>query len=198
LVSARVPWWRPPEYYSGSRWRGTWVLDGGGALMNQGVHTVDLLVWLLGDVARVQARTATLRHAIEVEDTAVAVLEFASGAVGALEATTAAYPGYPRRLELTGTEGTVVVEHDRIMAADLRAPVEGLTTGTGDANRSASSPVVSDVSGHRAVLEDFLQAIGTGRRPFCDGREARRSVALVEAIYRSARTGTGQLLARTK
>jgi predicted dehydrogenase len=188
LVSARVPWWRPPEYYSGSRWRGTWALDGGGALMNQGVHTVDLLLWLLGDVERVQARTATLFHAIEVEDTAAAVLEFASGAVGLLEATTAAYPGYPRRLELTGTEGTVTVEHDRIVAADLRVPVDGLASGQGDANLSASSPLVSDVSGHRAVLQDFLQAIETGGHPFCDGREARRSVALVEAIYRAART----------
>jgi predicted dehydrogenase len=88
--------------------------------MNQGVHTVDLLLWLLGDIARVQARTATMLHAIETEDTAVAVLEFAIGAIGTLQATTAAYPGYPRRLEITGSLGTVVLEHDRIVAADFR------------------------------------------------------------------------------
>jgi predicted dehydrogenase len=196
LVSARVRWWRPPEYYSGSKWRGRWSLDGGGSLMNQGVHTVDLLLWLLGDVARVQARTATAFHAIEVEDTAVALLEFASGASGLLETTTAAYPGYPRRVDLTGTEGTVVVEHDRIVAADLRTPIEHLSSGTGDTNAAASSPIVSDVSGHRALLEDFLRAIETGGRPLCDGREGRRSVALVEAIYRSAREGAPVSVAR--
>lgn len=189
LASARVRWWRPPDYYSGSRWRGTWALDGGGALMNQGVHTVDLLLWLMGDVERVQARTATAFHKIEVEDTAVAVLEFASGAVGVLEATTAAFPGYPRRVELSGSEGTIVVEHDRIVAADLRTPVEGLASGKGDANASASTHLVSDASGHRTLIEDFLRAVDTGGRPLCDGREGRRSVALVRAIYESARAG---------
>src|ERR1700675_1619980 len=126
LVDARVKWYRPPDYYSNSRWRGTWALDGGGALINQAIHTVDLLLYLLGDVARVQARTATVLHKIEAEDTAVATLEFASGAVGTLLATTAAYPGYPRRIEITGTEGTVILEHDRIIAADLRNPPAGL------------------------------------------------------------------------
>ena len=189
LASARVRWWRPPEYYSGSKWRGRWALDGGGSLMNQGVHTVDLLLWLLGDVRRVQARTATAFHAIEVEDTAVALLEFASGALATLETTTAAYPGHPRRVELTGTEGTVVVEHDRIVSADLRQPIAGLSSGAGDQNASASSHLVSDASGHRALLEDFLRAIETGGRPLCDGREGRRSVELVQAVYRSARTG---------
>src|SRR3984893_275657 len=120
FVDARVKWYRPPEYYASSRWRGTFALDGGGALINQGVHTVDLLLWLLGDVVRVQARTATLLHKIEAEDTAAAILEFSSGALGILHATTAAYPGYPRRVEITGSEGTVILEHDRIIAADLR------------------------------------------------------------------------------
>src|SRR5439155_24434699 len=121
LADARVKWYRPPEYYSGSSWRGTWALDGGGALMNQGIHTVDLLLWLLGNVVSLRARTATLLHRIETEDTALALLEFANGALGFLEATTAAYPGYPRRLELTGVEGTIVLEHDRIVVADLKS-----------------------------------------------------------------------------
>jgi len=187
-VSARVPWYRPPDYYRLSRWRGTAALDGGGALMNQGVHTVDLLLWVLGEVTRVQARTATLFHQIESEDTALALLEFASGAVGVLEASTATYPGYPRRVEITGTEGTVVLEHDRIVAADLRTPRPELLADGGDANASASSPVVSDASGHQRLIEDFLRAIETGSRPACDGHEGRRSVELVEAIYRSARS----------
>src|SRR6202049_2824159 len=113
LVDARVKWYRPPEYYGQSKWRGTLALDGGGALMNQGVHTVDLLLWLLGDVTRVQARTATALHKIESEDTAIAILEFAGGALGIFHATTAAYPGYPRRIEISGSEGTVIPAHHR-------------------------------------------------------------------------------------
>ncbi len=188
LVDARVKWYRPPEYYAASKWRGTIALDGGGALINQGIHTVDLLVWLLGDVARVQARTATLLHRIEAEDTAIAALEFASGALGTLHATTAAYPGYPRRVEITGTQGSVVLEHDRIIAADLRNPPPNLKSNSfGDANLSASSAAVTDFRGHQAVIEDFLQAIARDSAPVCDGAEGRRSLALVEAIYRAAR-----------
>ena len=104
LATAHVKWYRPPSYYRDSRWRGTSALDGGGALMNQGVHTVDLLLWLFGPVRRVFGRTAARLHEIEVEDTAVAVLEFASGALGTIEAATSAYPGYSRRIELTGSE----------------------------------------------------------------------------------------------
>jgi len=188
IVDARVMWYRPPEYYSNSRWRGTFALDGGGALINQGVHTVDLLLWLLGDVARVQARTGTLLHEIEAEDTAAAILEFSSGALGILHATTAAYPGYPRRVEISGTEGTVIVEHDRIIAANLRTPPTAAESAPLDKNQSASSAAVTDFRGHQAVLEDFLQAIRQNRAPACDGLEGRRSIALIEAIYRAAKT----------
>src|SRR6266849_1234053 len=188
LVDARVKWYRPPDYYSNSHWRGTFALDGGGALINQAIHTVDLLLYLLGDVAHVQARTATVLHKIEAEDTAVATLEFASGAVGTLLATTAAYPGYPRRLEITGTEGTVILEHDRIIAADLRnPPLDFAAIIVGDSNQSASSAAVADIGGHKAILEDFLQAIANNTQPICNGREGRRSLALVESIYNSAR-----------
>jgi UDP-N-acetyl-2-amino-2-deoxyglucuronate dehydrogenase len=191
LADARVKWYRPPEYYGDSKWRGILALDGGGALMNQGVHTVDLLLWLLGDVVRVQARTTTALHAIETEDTAIAILEFASGALCSLQATTAAYPGYPRRLEITGSQGTVILEHDRIIAADLRDARAGvLESSPGDDNQSASSPVVSDVRGHQAVLEDFLRAIEQDATPACNGHEGRRSVALVEDIYRAAGSST--------
>ena len=197
FVDARVKWYRPPDYYANSRWRGTLALDGGGALINQGVHTVDLLLWLLGDVARVQARTATLLHKIEAEDTAVATLEFSSGALGVFHATTAAYPGYPRRVEISGTNGTIILEHDRIVAADLRSSPEAsriasdlaaLSESTKDENQSASSATVSDFRGHQAALEDFLAAIEQKRAPACDGNEGRRSIALIEAIYRAAKT----------
>ena len=156
LVDARVKWYRPPEYYSGSRWRGTLALDGGGALINQAVHTVDLLLWLLGDVVRVQARTATALHAIESEDTAIAILGFASGALGDDQATTAAYPGYPRRVEITGTEGTVILEQDRILAGNLRNPPPSMQRRRADDNQSASSAVVGDVAGIRRCLRIFF------------------------------------------
>jgi predicted dehydrogenase len=197
LVSGRVKWYRPPEYYAGSRWRGTWALDGGGALMNQGVHTLDLLLWLLGDVTRVYARAVTALHEIEVEDTVAATLEFACGAVGTLEAATSVYPGYPRRVELTGTEGTVILEGNTLVAADLRTPREGLVRGAAAGSPGATSAVVSDVSGHREILADFLRAIETGGTPMCDGREGRRSVELARALYESSRTGLPVSLGRT-
>ena len=193
MISGRVKWHRPPEYYAQSRWRGTWALDGGGALINQAIHTVDLVQWFFGPVRRVYGTTATRLHKIEVEDTAAAVVEFASGAVGTIEATTSAFPGYARRLEVTGSEGTVVLEHDRLERVDLRSGASALVAGA-DANASASSPVVSDVSGHRRILEDFIRAIETNGRPACDGREGRKSVALVQAIYKSARDGTPVLM----
>jgi len=190
LADARVKWFRPPDYYAQSRWRGTSALDGGGALINQAVHTVDLLLWMFGDVVSVQASSKTALHAIEVEDTLVALLQFASGALGVLQATTSVYPGYPRRLELTGSEGTLIIEQDRLLAADVRNSPEDLRHGAdADLNRSADSPVVNDVRGHQAVLEDFLHSIATNTNPRCDGREGRRSVALVEAIYAACRSG---------
>jgi UDP-N-acetyl-2-amino-2-deoxyglucuronate dehydrogenase len=186
LVDARVKWYRPPEYYNQSRWRGTFALDGGGALMNQGVHTVDLLLWLFGDVVSVQSRVQTALHAVEVEDTAVAILEFAGGLLCTLEATTAAYPGYPRRVEITGSEGTVVLEDDRIVATALRASHSQDRRASAVNDEGAASHVVTDVRGHQAVLEDFIRAIRDNGVPACDGYEGRRSIALIEAIYRAA------------
>jgi UDP-N-acetyl-2-amino-2-deoxyglucuronate dehydrogenase len=165
FASGRVKWYRPPEYYGDSRWRGTWRLDGGGVLMNQAIHTIDALLWLFGPVARVSGCVATRFHQIEVEDTAAAVIEFTNGAYGVLEASTAAFPGLPRRIEVTGTKGTLVHEQE------------------------ARPAVVADASGHQRVFEDFFAAIDTGGNPACDAREGRRSVALIEAIYESARTG---------
>ena len=165
FASGRVKWYRPAEYYGDSRWRGTRRLDGGGVLMNQAIHTIDTLLWLFGPAARVSGRVATRFHQIEVEDTAAAVIEFTSGAFGIIEASTAAFPGLPRRIEVTGTRGTLVHEQE------------------------ARPAVVADASGHQRVFEDFFAAIETGGTPACDAREGRRSVALIEAIYRSANSG---------
>ena len=188
VATAQVKWYRTPEYYRGSTWRGTRALDGGGALMNQGVHTVDLLLWLFGPVRRVFGRTAARLHAIEVEDTAIATLEFQNGALGTIEATTAAYPGYSRRLELTGSEGTLVLDGDSLTAIDLRRPPAGERPASPPAaTAAASTPVVADASAHQRLFEDFVRAVTTRTPPVCDGPEGRRSVALIEAVYESAR-----------
>jgi len=157
--------------------------------MNQGIHSVDLLLWLLGDVERVYATARTALHPIEAEDTAVACLEFAGGAIGTLEVATSAFPGFPRRVELTGSEGTIVVERDQVVSVELRTPRVPPAPDEGEANASTTSPVVSDTRGHRRLLEDFVSAIRTGAAPLCDGRDGRRSVELAQAVYRSARTG---------
>jgi len=185
LVDARVKWHRPPEYYSKSPWRGTLALDGGGALMNQGVHTVDLLLWLFGDVSKIQASVRTAQHNIEAEDTAIAILEFAKGPLCTLLATTAAYPGYPRRVEITGSEGTVILEDDRIVASNLRTSTS-ITAKPFVKDEGAASHVVNDVRGHKAILEDFIHAIEHNGTPACDAREGRKSIELIEFIYRAA------------
>ena len=181
LIRAQVPWWRPPEYYRDSQWRGTWALDGGGALMNQGIHTVDLLLWLCGPVTRVSGKAVTRCHDIEVEDTAVAILEFASGAIGTLEATTCAYPGRPRRIEISGAAGTAILDGDRF-APDAQPAADAPP-------QNVASPVVSDVSPHRDVIADFIEACRRRRPPVCGGLDGRRSVQLIEAIYASSRLG---------
>jgi UDP-N-acetyl-2-amino-2-deoxyglucuronate dehydrogenase len=189
LANARVKWYRPPSYYEGSRWRGTRALDGGGALMNQGVHTVDLLLWLFGPVRRVFAKTVTGLHAIEVEDTAVAVLEFANGAIGTLEAATSAYPGYSRQIELTGANGTVKLDGDDLAAIDLQdARDDERPTPPAKVTASAASAVVADATAHTRVFEDFISAVARRTAPACDGPSGRHSTALIEAIYQSART----------
>jgi UDP-N-acetyl-2-amino-2-deoxyglucuronate dehydrogenase len=189
LIDARVKWYRPPSYYGNSRWRGTLALDGGGALINQAIHTADLLLWICGDVSAVQAVRRTGLHKIEAEDTLAATLEFKSGAIGSFVAATSAFPGYPRRLEITGSEGTVIIEHDRLLAANLREPPKDSASAGNDQNASASSATVSDVRGHQAVFEDFIHAMETNGMPRCSGIEARRSLALVEAIYKACATG---------
>jgi UDP-N-acetyl-2-amino-2-deoxyglucuronate dehydrogenase len=130
---------------------------------------------------------STSFHNIESEDTCVATLEFKNGVVGTLQATTAAYPGYARHLEITGTEGTVRLEQDRIVRVDLRIPIPDATLSkVADQNPSSNSPVISDVRGHQRIIEDFIHCIHTGGTPVCDGREGLRSLAVVESIYRAA------------
>jgi len=194
LCSAYVKWWRAPEYYSGSSWKGTRSLDGGGALMNQAIHAVDLLQWLAGMPVRVGAQVRTQVHAIEMEDTAAAWLEFPTGALGVIEAATSCYPGSRLKLEISGERGTATLEDDRIVRWDF-ADVQPGDEAVGLGGRSsigggASDPKAIGQEGHRLLIADFADCVRTGRPPLVGPREARNAVAIIEAIYRSARTGS--------
>lgn len=191
---AYVKWYRSQAYYDSAAWRGTWALDGGGALMNQAIHQLDLLLWLMGPVAEVFAYTATLNHErLEVEDTLVAVLRFESGALGSISAATSLYPGQPKVLELHGTAGTVRMKDDGVdlwQLADLTdgEQAEVLRRYSGQASGTFADPMAMSFDNHRRQIHDFLQAIGTDAAPLVDGREGLRLVTLVEAIYRAAQT----------
>ncbi len=189
FIAGHVRWYRPPEYYASSRWRGSWALDGGGALMNQAIHTVDVLQWLFGPVARVGGRTATLLHSIKTEDTAAAVLEFESGALGIIEATTSSYPGYARKVDVSGSEGTLILDGDKLVAVDLKGAAPAKSAPPEPPPENAASATVSDAVPHQRIFEDFIRAIRSNTAPACDAREARPSVAIIEAIYRSAKSG---------
>lgn len=191
LGDAYVKWYRTQEYYDSGVWRGTWSLDGGGALMNQGVHYVDLLQWVMGPVESVFARARTLSHErIEVEDVALAILSFESGAVGVLECSTAVYPGFSDRLEVSGTGGTVIVEAGELKVSELKEE-RGETSAYGGKAEVTAATSPSNVShyGHREQLRDFLDAIEADRPPAIDGEEARKPLAIILAVYESARTG---------
>lgn len=196
LGDAYVKWFRTQEYYDSGAWRGTWKLDGGGALMNQAIHTVDLLQWLMGPVAEIQAQTATLAHErIEVEDTAVATLRFANGALGVIEATTAAYPGYLKRIELHGSHGTAVLEEEDLKTWDFAKQLKSDEKILAEMQKSkstgggAADPSAIGHHGHALQIRDFVKAIQRDGTPAVDGHEGRKSVAIIEAIYKSAKTG---------
>jgi predicted dehydrogenase len=198
LGEASTKWYRTQRYYDSAPWRGTWAMDGG-ALLNQGVHYVDLLRWCMGPVAEVTAVCTTQAHAIEVEDTALAIVRFASGAVGTISATTAAYPGFPQRLEITGSEGTVTVEDGRLVrralrgeaAADAARPLE-------DAQSAAADPAALDAAVHAAQLADLLAAIDEGREPAVSGESGREALEIVTAVYESSRAGRPVTLGRSR
>ncbi|MEU8222004.1 Gfo/Idh/MocA family oxidoreductase [Kribbella sp. NPDC048915] len=182
---AESAFFRPQSYYDGDDWRGTLAVDGGGALMNQGIHALDLLVWMLGRPVQVSAQTGRLAHeGIEVEDLAGASIRFESGAIGLMLASTAAYPGRPVRLTVHGDQGTAILDDDQLAyfaAADAGAP---------------EAPVVDGPDGwgptqvaHLAQYRDFIAAVRDGRPPAVTLQDGRRSLATVLAVYESARTG---------
>ncbi|MFH2115884.1 MAG: Gfo/Idh/MocA family oxidoreductase [Spirochaetota bacterium] len=197
LGDAYVKWFRSDEYYRSSNWKGTWKYDGGGALMNQSIHAIDLLQWFMGPVESVQSCTATIGHeGIEVEDTAVAVLRYANGALGVIEGSTAVYPGFLKRLEISGTTGSVIMEEEDITTwnfAEARLDDDVIRRKYANATISgggAADPGAIGFHGHQRQFEDFLRVLESGKgKPLVDGIEARKAVAIIVAIYESARTG---------
>jgi UDP-N-acetyl-2-amino-2-deoxyglucuronate dehydrogenase len=194
LASAYVKWHRTEAYYRDS-WHGTAALDGGGALMNQGIHAVDLLQWFAGLPAEVFGWTTRRVHTgIECEDTACAALRFPGGALGAIEASTALYPGWSRRLEICGELGSAALEDDRIAKWDFRVPQpedEGIRTGAPDESMRSGSGAPNQIShqGHRLQIQDLIDALRENRPLAVDGRGARHAIAVIRAIYDSAASG---------
>jgi len=191
LALVALPYVRTQAYYDSAPWRGTWDRDGGGVLMNQGIHLVDVLVWLLGDVEEVEARVATAAHRIEVEDVLAATLRFASGALGTMAATTCAAPGFPHRVEVYGTRGGVQVEGDRIVRWETdaeAAPRVAAARETVPAGAGATATGIS-ATAHARLVADFVAAVREDREPLVGGEEGRRALAVVLAVYESARTG---------
>jgi predicted dehydrogenase len=202
LGETTCKWWRSQQYYDEGGWKGTKALDGGGALMNQAIHNVDLLQWMMGDVTHLAGFTAMLAHErIEVEDTAVACLRFRNGALGVIQATTSVYPGLPKTIGIHGDRGTVVIEQDDVLrweftpetAADQLIK-ERFAQKTG-ASGGSSNPAAISHQGHTRQLADFVRAIRTGSKPLVDGREGRKAVAIIEGIYQAATTGKTVALA---
>jgi UDP-N-acetyl-2-amino-2-deoxyglucuronate dehydrogenase len=190
LGEASTKWYRAQAYYDSAAWRGTYAMDGG-SLMNQGVHYVDLLRWCMGPPAEVTAVCTTQAHQIEVEDTALGIVRFASGAVGTILSSTAAFPGFPQRLEITGTAGTVTVADGRIVGRALTADPDPAAPalGAGPSRSAAADPTAVGVASHAAQLADLLAAVDTGREPAVSGQSGRDALEIILAVYESARTG---------
>ena len=187
-----MKWYRPPEYYSNSKWRGTMTLDGGGALMNQCVHFIDMVQWFNGGVKSVYAKTDRKIHMdIEAEDTAVAIVEYRNGAFGLVEATTSSYPGFSTLITVNGSKGGVICENERIR--ELKFLDEGdadramlLDSDFGEHGGDAKTNVKQDFSLHLEQLKEAVDAILRGEQPPVDGAEARKAVEIITTMYESA------------
>lgn len=187
---SHTKWFRAQSYYDSGDWRGTWALDGGGALINQSIHYVDLLQYVLGPVEELHAYTSTAAHVrMETEDLAVASLKFRSGALGLLEGTTAAYPGFVARLDIYGSEGSVIIENDVISEWKLTCGEECPVPASAGSFIGGSSSHDIWIVGHQRNIEDMIAAVRENRPPKVTGQEGRKALEIVLAVYESARTG---------
>lgn len=197
LCDAEVKWYRTQEYYDSGAWRGTWKLDGGGALMNQSIHTIDLLIYMVGNIKRLSASVACIAHEnIEVEDTAVAILEFENGARGVIQGATSCWSteGHAAEVKLCGDAGSVFLRDHSFSLWDFKNTqpedeyIHGHLMSDGEqASAGSKDPTAMKFTGHQRNFEDVVEALETGRPPLVTGREAVRSVEVICAIYESAR-----------
>ena len=191
LASALIPWWRSQEYYDSAAWRGTQKLDGGGALMNQGIHTIDLLLWFMGPAKKVSATMGLVAHKnIEVEDVATGWIEFANGARATLAGSTACWSknGFPAEVRVHGTHGSAVLLDDKLVAFEFSEskPEDMKQISTATHGAGANDPKAIDTTWHKANLEEIINAIRENKKPSMDGIEGRKAVELILALYRSA------------
>jgi predicted dehydrogenase len=195
-----VPWWRSQAYYDSGAWRGTWKLDGGGVLMNQSIHSIDLLQWMMGPVQSVMAYTDTLVHRMETEDVAVAVLRFASGALGIIAATTGAYPGVTTRIEIFGNQGSAIIENDELAflhlardeqeaAGDYGVSMKRKQSQEPASSGASANPAALMARSHARQIADMIRAIREDGTPLVDGYAGRQPVEIILSIYESARIG---------
>ena len=203
LGSFAVKWYREQSYYEGN-WHGTWEMDGGGSLMNQAVHTVDLMQWLMGEPESVSSVMGIYNHDIETEDLTVSTLKFGSGAVASFISTTCAYPGISTDIQLYGTGGTIEADADILKtwkladSDDEEEEEEEMLARYGGGNGRAEKNDPSIITGHRAVVEDMISAVLDGHDPRITPAEAMKSVRIVEAIYESAKSGREIRIKRSK
>lgn len=184
MADLSMKYWRAPEYYQAGGWRGTWAMDGGGALINQGIHGVDLLRFLCGDIESVFARADTLLHTIEAEDALAACFILAGGGAGALTAATCAWPGHRRRLEICGSRGSLALEEDQLVRIETKDGVR--INKTTDRNYGMGDPLAIDFEPHRRQLAAFAQAARAGGPCMPDGAEAAKTLAVIFKIYEAA------------
>lgn len=196
MGTASVKWWREQSYYRTGGWKGTRSLDGGGALINQSIHAIDLLLWYMGEAEEVYAYLDTRAHAdIEVEDNAVVAVRFKNGAIGTIHGSTSVWPGFLKRLEISGTSGSAILEEENLVFwkfKDENTSDEGVRKQFSEATHSgggASDPAAISHQGHKLQFLDIIDAITNKRDPLIDGREAMKAVQLIEAAYRSADKG---------
>jgi len=189
MGNAHINWYRSADYYSGSDWKGTIQYDGGGALINQGIHTIDLLLDIMGEPTSVFAKVKTTLHAIEGEDLAAALVSFKGKALGNITASTALFPGLPERLEIFGVKGSAVLEAGELIHWKVKQEEEQETKFLKTSQIGSSDPMAIGHSLHKSQWMDFLNALNTGSCGMVDGHAARRSVELIRGIYKSSETG---------
>ncbi|MFS0611999.1 Gfo/Idh/MocA family protein [Lederbergia ruris] len=188
LADAYLKYYRSPEYYKSAGWRGTWDLDGGGALMNQGVHGVDLIQWMAGEVESVFAYSGPLIRNIEVEDTAVVAVKYKNGSFGVIQGTTSVYPGQETRFEVHGEKGSIIFTDSGFKQWDFMDNNESMPQ-VSNTEGGSNDPKAISSQGHYIYVDDMIQAVNENRAPLVPGEEARKAVDLILAIYESARTG---------